>query len=774
MGIDMTDEISANSSNVENKFERREIVEFHDRILRLFNRAYSGPFHDFSLPVAWWANPYVRQIRREIVAFLKERIGDSYFGFKDPRAVRLMPVWHHILNGLKLTPKIVLCQRNPSEVARSLKALEGVDLEIGEYRWLIYMIDFLRYTSSFDVCVIDYEEWFNDPLANFEKLREFLDLRWQQREVDLTLTLSGIINPALNHSHSAHRRTNQSLVYRLYELTSRTGLDGPAREQISDFVSRFVNFQQLQRPFEQAFEGVAEVATKLLEIQQEAASLRAAIDEHDQIIEAANARANAGEARVAEIEDEAAHLRAAIDERDQIIEAANARASDGEARVVGIELEAAHLRAAIEERDQIIEVANARASAAEARFAEIELEAARLRAAIAERNQIAEAADARTSAGEARLAEIELEAGHLRAAIEERDQIIAAANARTSAGEARLAEIELEAGHLRAAIEERDQITEAANARANAGEARFTEIEEKAAHLQAAIGERDQIIEAASARASAAEALYSTLTAARQVEKAALAAFRIDTTAPANPAGPRGWRLRCQQIVLGQPEFLNWACRPRRGEMALDRVADLLRLYWKPRFISLADRARDAGQWELAVRLYRKALDRNPYNPPIWVQYGHALKESGELRDPDRLAEAELAYRRALSLDPGVADTYLQRGHVLKLQGKTEGAQAAYLHAFALDPSIPFAPVELSGLGWSEAELRQLRQQTARGSAGDGHEDLDGQSITCQVEEIAPTNPGLASPSAVPAEDDSFLELFVDRPVIVDNKVGQN
>jgi predicted Zn-dependent protease len=59
--------------------------------------------------------------------------------------------------------------------------------------------------------------------------------------------------------------------------------------------------------------------------------------------------------------------------------------------------------------------------------------------------------------------------------------------------------------------------------------------------------------------------------------------------------------------------------------------------------VILADDARDAGQWDRAAQLYRQALDRNPDNPPIWVQYGHALKESGELRDPDRLAQAETA-----------------------------------------------------------------------------------------------------------------------------------
>jgi GT2 family glycosyltransferase/tetratricopeptide (TPR) repeat protein len=126
----------------------------------------------------------------------------------------------------------------------------------------------------------------------------------------------------------------------------------------------------------------------------------------------------------------------------------------------------------------------------------------------------------------------------------------------------------------------------------------------------------------------------------------------------------------------------------------------------KPSVISLADRARDARQWELAAQLYRKALDRNPQNPPILVQYGHALKESGHL------AQAESVYRSAIAYEPGNADPHLQLGHVLKLQGKTEEAQAAYLQAFALEPSLPDPVHELSGLGWSAEQMAELKETT--------------------------------------------------------------
>src|SRR5205814_10185361 len=105
-----------------------------------------------------------------------------------------------------------------------------------------------------------------------------------------------------------------------------------------------------------------------------------------------------------------------------------------------------------------------------------------------------------------------------------------------------------------------------------------------------------------------------------------------------------------------------------------------------------ADRARDAKDWLSAARLYGEALAASPEPPGIWVQYGHALKESG------RRDEAEQAYRRALALSPDEADTYLQLGHVLKLAGRTDEAGECYLRALQLDPHQDHAARELIGL----------------------------------------------------------------------------
>jgi glycosyltransferase involved in cell wall biosynthesis len=197
--------------------------------------------------------------------------------------------------------------------------------------------------------------------------------------------------------------------------------------------------------------------------------------------------------------------------------------------------------------------------------------------------------------------------------------------------------------------------------------------------------------------------------------------------------------------------------------MPLDRVVDLPRRgLWRRKrdFIALADQARDARNWDLAAQLYREALDRDPRNSGIWVQYGHALKESGELRDPDKLARADLAYRRAISLDPGTADPHLHLGHVLKLQGKTNEAQASYLRAFALDRSIPYPGQELSGLGWSDAHLLELEEMLGSDVSNSRRFSSEDWSVSENVNELAPQYP----PSVEPCAAVSIRETEVDVP----------
>lgn len=111
----------------------------------------------------------------------------------------------------------------------------------------------------------------------------------------------------------------------------------------------------------------------------------------------------------------------------------------------------------------------------------------------------------------------------------------------------------------------------------------------------------------------------------------------------------------------------------------------------------LGDRARDRRDWHTAAEHYRTYLVHQPDSFAIWVQFGHANKESG---DP---VGAEQAYLRALALNEGDADLLLNLGHFMKGQGRVDEAMAYYARATFSDTT-----------GSARAELADLQAVTAR------------------------------------------------------------
>src|SRR5579872_6024814 len=85
--------------------------------------------------------------------------------------------------------------------------------------------------------------------------------------------------------------------------------------------------------------------------------------------------------------------------------------------------------------------------------------------------------------------------------------------------------------------------------------------------------------------------------------------------------GSGGFQLAEQNMV--SEELLGWIAARRTG---------------------LAARAQRRGDWRRVARHYRAALRYRPRAAALWVQYGHALKESG------RVGAAVGAYRRAIAL----------------------------------------------------------------------------------------------------------------------------
>src|SRR5258706_11343555 len=163
--------------------------------------------------------------------------------------------------------------------------------------------------------------------------------------------------------------------------------------------------------------------------------------------------------------------------------------------------------------------------------------------------------------------------------------------------------------------------------------------------------------------------------------------------------------------------------------------------------IRLRTAARKAARnrdWIAAGVAYRAYLDREPHDAKCWVQYGHVMKEAGDLE------AAVTAYGRALDAAPDAAETWFHLSHACKRLGDRAAAITCCARAAALDPAFTMATAELVTLG-----ARDRIPVTTPGDAGWADSTPDGR-----------VNPDFPLESAVyaPSRYDAFRKQIAIAP----------
>jgi len=275
MGIDMAGQIASDGSNAKGHWERPEIVAFHDTILQLFGRDWYSPDHALALPAGWWADPRVRAVRDQAIDWLDGQLQrHRRFGFKDPRAARLLPFWREVCSALELEPSYVLCLRSPAQVARSLAARDEIDAADAEYRWAVYNAHAIQDIGAAPVCVIPYEGWFTAPQDNTARLIAHLGLPWDAADPALEELVAEIADAGLRHDD--HRPGASGAFCRmLHRRILQAAPSGCFGETLRETAAVFVGVEQLMRPLQQAAASVSALQARCEAAEAELAEMRA-------------------------------------------------------------------------------------------------------------------------------------------------------------------------------------------------------------------------------------------------------------------------------------------------------------------------------------------------------------------------------------------------------------------------------------------------------------------------------------------------------------------
>ena len=131
----------------------------------------------------WADDDRLNQLRTKAEILLQDFLGREPWGWKDPRNSLTLPFWETLSSlrlrfwqGLAPKLKIVLCLRNPLEVARCLETRAFTPNSSGLDLWLANNQSVLNSVLPEDRIITHYEAYFHDPEAELRRVLRFLDM----------------------------------------------------------------------------------------------------------------------------------------------------------------------------------------------------------------------------------------------------------------------------------------------------------------------------------------------------------------------------------------------------------------------------------------------------------------------------------------------------------------------------------------------------------------------------------------------------------------------
>lgn len=162
--------------NLEGYFENPRFVTLNEEIMNQFGGSWNEPP---KFPAGWEFEPEIGPL----LARAEDLFGEfrrTQWGWKDPRNTLTLPFWQRVVPDLK----VVVCVRNPLEVARSLfvrgDAISPAELDL----WMTYYRQLLSTTTPTNRLITHYQSYFQNAPAELRRVLDWLDLAASDETVE--------------------------------------------------------------------------------------------------------------------------------------------------------------------------------------------------------------------------------------------------------------------------------------------------------------------------------------------------------------------------------------------------------------------------------------------------------------------------------------------------------------------------------------------------------------------------------------------------------------
>jgi hypothetical protein len=179
--------------NPEGFWENVHFALVNDLILRALGGSWDAPP---GFPPAWERRAELDDLAAAATQLLEHFANREPWGWKDPRNSLTIPFWRRIIPDLQ----IVVCVRNPIEVARSLRERDGCSIAFGLELWRRYYQQLLANVPAERRVVTHYASYFDDPQGEIRRVLDRLALH----PADSTIARAeATITRRLWHQHTA-------------------------------------------------------------------------------------------------------------------------------------------------------------------------------------------------------------------------------------------------------------------------------------------------------------------------------------------------------------------------------------------------------------------------------------------------------------------------------------------------------------------------------------------------------------------------------------------
>jgi hypothetical protein len=192
-------------------WEHYEIVGCHVSMLEVL-----GSYMDDILPLPdGWQNKASFRAHYDFLKrlILTEFAGKPMWGFKDPRAARLLPLWNPLFEEVGSSPRFVIVVRNPDEIAMSMTARGGHSYNQTLMVTLDHMLSAERHTRGQKRVIVGYDQLLADWWQQVNRIGAALGIsKWPNPPESIASQAGDFLDPSLRHNYSLATATAERAI----------------------------------------------------------------------------------------------------------------------------------------------------------------------------------------------------------------------------------------------------------------------------------------------------------------------------------------------------------------------------------------------------------------------------------------------------------------------------------------------------------------------------------------------------------------------------------